>query len=104
MRQGETLRASMLDELDRAFELSDGDTPNHLIVSKEIWDRMEDGRKFEALSDDHRWSERNRPGYLGMRVWYSKELDKRGKVGLLLSEQAFQTMVTKTKDFNRSSP
>lgn len=91
----------MLDEMDLAFDITDGEVPDHLIVSEEVWNRMAENNKFEKLADS---SNPNRPGFLGMRVWYSRTLDERGKVGLLMSDQAFRAMVPKAKDFYRGSP
>lgn len=98
MKQGMSLRASMLEEIDDVYVSTDGETPDHLIVSEATWQMMEDENKFETLADK---SNPKRPGYLGMRVWYSRALDERDKIGLLMSERAFRAMAPKAKDFNR---
>lgn len=101
MRQGAKLRSAMLDAVDEVHIETDGETPDHLIVSEEVWNLLEEKRRFEELEDN---SNPKRPGYLGMKVWYSRTLDERGKVALLLSDQAFNVMVPKAKDFSRGSP
>lgn len=96
--QGISLRNDMLDELDVAHDMTDGKVPDHLIVSEEVWNRMEKNNSFETLADK---SNPKRPGYLGMKVWYSNTLDRREKTALLLSEQAFRAIVPTAKDFYR---
>lgn len=90
------LRKEVLDEMDIVYSMTEGKVPDHLIVSETVWNEMEENSKFEQLSDD---SNPKRPGFLGMRVWYSRALDERGAVGLLMSEQAFRAMVPKARDY-----
>jgi predicted HTH transcriptional regulator len=97
-RQGMNLRAEMLDEIDEVHLETDGETPDHLIVSDEVWEDFRLRSRFEELKDT---SNPKRPGYLGMKVWHSSSLDKRGKVGLLLSEQAFQAIVPRVRDHRK---
>lgn len=95
LSQGMSLRAEMLDEIDLTYDEWGGETPDHLIVSEKLWDKMKHGAKFETLSEN----KFNRPGYLGMQVWHSESLDKREKRALLMSSQAFEAMVPKAANF-----
>lgn len=89
-------RTAVLDEQDRVYEEYDGRTPDHIIVSQEIYHELDGWNRLEPLADN---SPPKRPGYVGMKVWYSRALDKREKVALLVSDEVFEELVTRTEDF-----
>ena len=88
-------RREVLDEQDEAYEEYDGETPDHIIVSQEIYSQLEGWNRLELLADKSR---PKRPGYIGMKVWYSRALDRRGKKALLVSDEVFNEIVTRTED------
>lgn len=100
------LRELVMDEVDDVYEETDGDTPDHIIVSKENWERMVRDNKFETLRRNAAPNRRttSTPGYYGMRVWRSGAVDANGKDALLLSEEAFRRIFPRAKDFYRRSP
>jgi len=89
-------RRAVLDEQDRVWDENDGTVPDHIILSKEIYDWLDDANRFETLKDNSR---PKRPGYLGMKVWWSKSLDKRDNAALLVSNEVFLQIVTRVEDF-----
>lgn len=93
-------RREVLDEQDEVWEEYDGETPDHLIVSQEIYSELEGWNRLEPLSDK---SHPRRPGYLGMKVWYSRALDERGKKALLISDEVFEQIVTRAEDYKNGS-
>lgn len=93
------LREAVMTEQDNTHRLTDGDVPDHIIFSKEIYDWLDDNRGFENLRDK---SYPKRPGYLGMKVWWSKALDERDKAALLISDEVFEQIVTRAEDYKRT--
>lgn len=89
-------RKDVLDEQDRVYDEYDGLTPDHIIVSKEIYDQMREKRLFENLKDN---TPPKRPGYIGMKVWWSRALDERDRTALLISNRVFEQIVPRAKDF-----
>lgn len=93
-------RRAVLAEMDAAHEMTDGSTPDHIIVSEAIWKDMKQNRRFEKLKDPDSPKRRTGEsvGYIGMRVWPSGALDDRAKFALLLSEEAFKQMFDRPED------
>lgn len=93
-------RRAVMHELDVAYTVHGPDTPDHIIVSKSIWSDMKANNKFETLrSTDHIPERRlSAPGYMGMRVWHSRALDRRDKSALLMSEDVFKHFFDQAKD------
>jgi hypothetical protein len=89
-------RLAVFDEQDKVWDEYDGSTPDHIILSKELYDWLDDGGRFEKLKENY---PPKRPGYLGMKVWWSLALDKKNKHALLVSNEVFQEIVTRTEDF-----
>lgn len=82
-----------MGELDVVHEMTDGSTPDHIIVSRAVWRDMKTKSKFEKLnSTDVPKRRRAAYGFMGMRVWPSAALDRRGKDALLLSEKVFREL------------
>lgn len=94
-------RHAILNEQDAVYDSHDGEVPDHIIVSKEIYDWLDEANKFETLKDK---SYPKRPGYLGMKVWWSKSLDRRDKAALLISDEVFEEIVTRAEDFKYGEP
>jgi len=93
-------RSAVLDEIDDAYD-ERGETPDHIILSKETYDWLEQRSRFETLADK---SNPKRPGYIGMRVWYSRALDERDKMALLISDEVFEHIVTRAEDYKCGEP
>lgn len=87
-----------MDEQDAAYDEFDGRTPSHIIVSKEIYDQMREKSRFEQLKPS---APPKRPGYLGMKVWWSHALDERETAALLISDEVFEQIVTRAEDFKK---
>lgn len=79
-----------MDYQDAAHRLSDGDTPDHIVLSEEMWNFLDETHKFEQLANDNLSGK----GFVGMNVWKSDVLDKRDKDALLLSTEAFNQLST----------
>lgn len=96
------LRRLLLDGVDEVHREHDGDTPDHAILPRS----MEDDVKLEKLDPEREFlvtAEKHR-GLIGMQVWFSKALDERGKIALLMSDEAFSKLFTRTKDFYSGEP
>ena len=91
-------RLDVLHELDTVYEEFDGNTPDHIILSKEIYEQLKENRRFEQLKQN---SNPKRPGYIGMKVWWSRALDKRDAAALLISDEVFEEIVTRAEDFKK---
>lgn len=86
-------RQQVLAEIDWAHLECNGETPDHIIVAESIWSEMKEKNKFEKLKRNDATIRRGAsPGYVGMRVWHSAALDRRGKKALLLSEEMFKAI------------
>lgn len=85
-----------MGEQDAAYDKFDGRTPDHIILSKEIYNQLDEANRFETLKDT---SSPKRPGYLGMKVWWSKAIDRRDNAALLISDEVFDQIVTRAEDF-----
>jgi hypothetical protein len=89
-------RQLVLQEQDDAWEEFDGATPDHIIFSEEIYRWLEENNRFQKVDDD---TPPRRPGYLGMKVWYSNSLDERGNAALLVSSSVFHEIAPKAGRF-----
>lgn len=89
-------RADVLNEQDATYDEFDGRTPDHIILSKEIYDQMREANCFEKLTPS---APPKRPGYIGMKVWWSKAIDRRDTAALLISDEVFEQIVTQAEDF-----
>lgn len=99
-RDWASLREGVLDAMDVGHRRSDGSTPDHIIVSNEIWCDMKAKNRFERLRyNDSPKRRAVSTGYIGMRVWPSRALDDRGLDALLLSEEAFLSMMPTVSDY-----
>jgi len=90
-----------MDEQDEAYDQFDGRTPDHIILSKEIYDQLDEKNRFETLKENY---PPKRPGYLGMKVWWSDALDSRDKAALLISDDVFQQIAPTVSDLKESAP
>lgn len=92
---------AVLDELDDAYD-EYSDTPDVMVVSYEQWEVMAENNSFENLnkeqSNDYPYANEHR-GFLGMYVIRSSAVSNHGKVGLLLSREAFKDLFDASKDF-----
>lgn len=95
------LRVAVMGALDDFVERADGTSPDHLFVSRAIWEHMRETQKFERLQNpdspprrpmqtglpyDHRY------GFFGMRVWPCSYLDEDDTDMILISEELFAEM------------
>jgi len=96
------LRAAVMDEIDEVHKMTDGSTPDHIIVSEAIWRDMKTKKRFEKIgSTDIPKRRRQAFGFMGMRVWKSGALDRRDKDALLLSEEVFASVFPFVSDWRR---
>lgn len=89
-------RMRILDELDKVYDAC-GVTPNHIIVSREIYCWLDAHNKFEQLKDK---SDPRRPGFIGMKVWWSDSLDARNRDALLLNRRALEKIAPVAADYS----
>lgn len=87
-------RRAILQEQDDVWDAW-GTAPDHIILSKEIYDWLDENNGLETLRDS---SYPQRPGYLGMKVWWSTALDERDNAALLISDKVFDEIVTRAED------
>lgn len=88
-------RELVLEEMDEAYESYNGETPDHMLVSDEVWRRMESERRFERLSN----GSYKEMGYIGMDVWQCSSMEKYNLDALLLSEEVFEQIVSRASDY-----
>lgn len=88
-------RMRVMDYQDAAHELTDGDTPDHILLSEEMWNFLDESHKFEQLADGKMLES----GFLGMNVWKCEALDNHNRVALLLSDKAFQQIAPTPSDY-----
>jgi hypothetical protein len=85
-----------MDRQDAAYELTDGESPDHIILSESMWNFLDESHNFEQLKDT---SGAKKEGFIGMKVWKCSSLEKHGKHALLLSESAFRHVAPLAKDY-----
>mgnify|MGYP000223351029 CR=1 FL=1 len=95
------LRMWLLDGIDSAHEEYDGQTPDHVILPRSLKDdirleKLDADREFSVISEKHH-------GLIGMQVWFSDAVERRGNVALLLSDEAFLQIFPRTKDLYESN-
>lgn len=92
-------RSAVMDELDRVYDEC-GTTPDHILLSPEIYYLLKTSNGFERIGDDTIPKRRaHAQSYLGLRVWLLVDaLDSRDKDALLLSEEAFVQLCGRAKD------
>lgn len=91
------LRRDLLDGIDKVHREHDGRTPDHVILPRSMKDEV----SLETLGPDRAYSVNrvNGRGLMGMQVWFSAALDERDKIALLMSDEAFIQLFSRTKDF-----
>lgn len=95
-------RRLLLEQIDDVHEKNDGKTPDHVILPNSIKEdvRLEKldtkKREFQVTNDEF--------GLIGMQVWFSSTLDHHEKKALLLSDEVFVKLFSRTKDFERLEP
>lgn len=93
------LRRLLLDGVDKVHKEYDGLTPDHCILPRSMKGEI----RLEKLGQDREFlvvSNKNR-GLMGMQVWFSGALDRRGKKALLVSDEVFAQMFPTPKLFYR---
>jgi hypothetical protein len=105
------LRVAVMDAMDDFVERSDGSSPDHLLVSRPIWDEMRDSDRFERLrnpaSPPRRLSQSGLPydhryGYFGMRVWPCSMDEEEHDIVLVaepLFSEAFNRVMSQPSDW-----
>ena len=86
-------------EIDNSHEMTDGSTPDHIIVSEAIWRDMMEASQFEVHNSPTDYYGYNKRGFMSMVVWKSQSLDSRGKDAMLLSESVFNKLFPRVKDY-----
>lgn len=77
-------RQRVLEKQDAAFDKF-GDSPDHIVLSEEMYNFLDETHNFEQLQNSNKDTN---TGFIGMTVWESKVLDKKDKQALLLSADA----------------
>lgn len=87
-------RQAVLNQQDAAYDQY-GESPDHIVLSEEVYDFLDESHNFERLQDNNVES-----GFIGMRVWKSPALDSHDKAALLLSTEAFRDIALLGKDLS----
>ncbi len=85
-------RQAVLEQQDAAYDKY-GESPDHIVLSEEMFEFLNGLHKFERLQNGDN-------GFIGMQIWKSSSLDSYNKAALLLSTEAFRDIATLGKDLS----
>jgi len=94
-------RLDILDKVDEIYE-ERGITPDHIIIDKNLFNIMKDGRRFETLSSEKHnnllsyRSRMHQVGYVGMVAWQGNYMESNA---ILTTDEILRKFIPQAKDF-----